>query len=236
MTEAPLLEVRNMEVRYGEALAVARVGLRVERGAWVAIVGPNGAGKTSLARAICGLIPHGGTTMIDGEDVSALPAWERRRRGLGYSPEGRQLFGQMTVEENLRVGAFTRSNAEVRDGFEQVFALFPRLAERRTQAAATLSGGEQQMLALGRALMDRPKVLLVDEISWGLMPILVTLVFERLAALNREGLTILQIEQNAHEVLRHASYAYVMAAANCVLEGPAASVASDPRVLESYFG
>jgi len=231
-----MLDVRNVLVRYGEALAVRGVSLRAEPGSWIAIVGPNGAGKTSLARAICGLVPHQGTIAVAGEDVSKLPAWERQRRGIGYVPEGRQLFGAMSVEENLRVGAFSRTGAEVRRGLDEAFALFPRLAERRAQAAATLSGGEQQMLALARALMDRPKLLLVDEISWGLMPLLVTQVFERLAALNAGGLTIVQIEQNAREVLRHATLAYVMAAGVCVFDGPAQSVARDPRVLESYIG
>lgn len=231
-----MLEIRNVGVRYGEALAVRGVSLRAEAGSWIAIVGPNGAGKTSLARAICGLVPHQGTIAIAGEDISKLPPWERQRRGIGYVPEGRQLFGAMSVEENLRVGAFSRAGAEVRRGLDEAFALFPRLAERRLQAAATLSGGEQQMLALARALMDRPRLLLVDEISWGLMPLLVAQVFERLAALNADGLTIVQIEQNAHEVLRRATHAYVMAAGASVFDGPAQSVAHDPRVLESYIG
>ena len=231
-----MLDVRDIVIRYGEALAVRGVSVRAAAGAWIAIAGPNGAGKTSLARAICGLVPHQGTIALNDENISKLPAWERQRRGIGYVPEGRQLFAAMSVEDNLRVGAFARSSADVRRGLDEAFALFPRLAERRAQSAATLSGGEQQMLALARALMDHPTLLVVDEISWGLMPLLVTQVFERLAALNADGLTIVQIEQNAHEVLNRATHAYVMAAGRCVFEGPAQDVARDPRVLESYIG
>jgi branched-chain amino acid transport system ATP-binding protein len=231
-----MLELERVEVRYGQAIAVAGVGLHVARGAWVALIGPNGAGKTSLLRAAVGLVRHRGHVRLDGEDLSPLPPWERQRRGIGYVPEGRQVFPQMTVEENLRVGAYTRRAAEVVDALEVVFTLFPRLKERRAQAASTLSGGEQQMLALGRALMTRPRLLLVDEISWGLMPILVEQVFARLAELHRDGMAILQIEQNAREVLRHADHAYVMSAGELVLDGPARDVAADPRVIESYMG
>lgn len=231
-----MLEVESIEVRYGQALAVGGVSLRVEPGAWVALIGANGAGKTSLLRAIAGLVRHAGRTRFDGQDISALPAWERQRRGFGYVPEGRQVFPQMTVEENLRVGGFIKPEAEVRQGLERAYALFPRLAERRRQLAQALSGGEQQMLSLARALMIRPKLLLVDEISWGLMPILVTQVFARLEELNWDGIAILQVEQNAREVLRRAQYAYVMAAGQLVLQGPASQVARDPRVVESYIG
>ncbi|MBX6370513.1 MAG: ABC transporter ATP-binding protein [Rhodospirillales bacterium] len=231
-----MLVVDEIEVRYGQAIAVAGVSLRVERGSWVALIGANGAGKTSLLRAIIGLAPHRGRVVLDGADVSALPAWERQRRGFGLVPEGRQVFGNMTVEENLRVGGYTRDVAEVRRGLEKAYALFPRLEERRRQLASTLSGGEQQMLSLARALMTGPKLLLVDEISWGLMPILVTQVFAQLARLHAEGMTILQVEQNAREVLRHAEHAYVMSAGQLVLDGPAGEVARDPRVIESYVG
>jgi branched-chain amino acid transport system ATP-binding protein len=231
-----MLTVENIQVSYGQAVAVAGVSLHVAPGAWVALIGANGAGKTTLLRAIMGLERHQGSTRLDGEDVSALPAWERQRRGIGYVPEGRQIFPQMTVEENLRVGGFIKPETERRSGIDMAYTLFPRLGERRRQLAATLSGGEQQMLALARALMIRPKLLLVDEISWGLMPILVAQVFARLAALHREGLAILQVEQNAREVLRHAQHAYVMAAGQLELEGTAESVARDPRVLESYVG
>jgi branched-chain amino acid transport system ATP-binding protein len=231
-----MLVVEDIEVRYGQAIAVAGVSVRVEPGSWVALIGANGAGKTSLLRAIIGLAPHRGRVVLDGADVSALPAWERQRRGFGFVPEGRQVFGDMTVEENLRVGGYTRDLAEVRRGVEKAYALFPRLEERRRQLASTLSGGEQQMLSLARALMTNPKLLLVDEISWGLMPILVTQVFAQLARLHAEGMTILQVEQNAREVLRRAEHAYVMSAGQLVLDGPAGEVARDPRVIASYVG
>lgn len=231
-----MLAAENIEVRYGKALAVDSISLRVRPGSWVAVIGANGAGKTSLLRAIMGLATHRGRTVLSGEDISALPAWERQRRGIGYVPEGRQIFPEMTVEENLRVGGFVKAEADVRRGIETAYTLFPRLGERRGQFAATLSGGEQQMLALARAMMVGPKLLLIDEISWGLMPILVTQVFERLGKMHSEGLAILQVEQNAREVLRHADYAYVMSAGQLLLEGPAKDVAKDARVLESYIG
>jgi len=231
-----MLAAENIEVRYGKALAVDSISLRVRPGSWVAVIGANGAGKTSLLRAVMGLATHRGRTVLSGEDISALPAWERQRRGIGYVPEGRQIFPEMTVEENLRVGGFVKAEADVRRGIETAYTLFPRLGERRGQFAATLSGGEQQMLALARAMMVGPKLLLIDEISWGLMPILVTQVFERLGKMHSEGLAILQVEQNAREVLRHADYAYVMSAGQLLLEGPAKDVAKDARVLESYIG
>jgi branched-chain amino acid transport system ATP-binding protein len=231
-----MLEAEGIEVRYGQAVAVADVSLRVGPGAWVAVIGANGAGKTSLLRAIVGLAPHRGRTRLDGEDISTQPAWERHRRGFGYVPEGRQVFPEMTVEENLRVGGFVKPGPEVREGIERAYGLFPRLGDRRRQLAGSLSGGEQQMLALARALVTRPRLLVVDEISWGLMPLLVRQVFTHLEQLHREGIAILQVEQNAREVLRRAQYAYVMAAGEIVLEGPAAEIRRDPRVLESYVG
>ncbi|AEB12784.1 ABC transporter ATP-binding protein [Marinithermus hydrothermalis] len=231
-----MLEVQDLEVRYGEALAVRGVSLAVREGEWVALIGPNGAGKTSLIKALLGLVPHRGAVRFLGRDLSRRPPWDRARAGLGYVPEGRRLFPKLTVEENLRAGAYTRPEAEVRAGLEEVYALFPRLAERRRQLAGTLSGGEQQMVALGRALMGRPRLLLVDEASWGLMPLAVDLVFQTLARIHREGRAILLVEQNARRALAHAQRAYVMEAGRVVLEGPAARVAQDPRVLESYVG
>jgi branched-chain amino acid transport system ATP-binding protein len=231
-----MLAVADLVVRYGQAVAVAGVSLSVPAGAWVAVVGANGAGKSSLLRAVMGLARHGGGVSLDGRDIAALPAWERQRLGIGFVPEGRQLFGQMSIEENLRVGGYSATPEALRQGIEHAYALFPRLAERRGQAASTLSGGEQQMLALARALMTQPRLLLVDEISWGLSPILVAQVFARLVELHRGGLTILQVEQNTREVLRHAGHAYVMAAGAMMLDAPAADLARDPRVLESYVG
>ena len=231
-----MLTVNDVHVSYGQAVAVAGVDLAVPAGSWVALVGANGAGKSSLLRAVMGLAPHQGRIAFDGQDLGALPTWERQKSGIGFVPEGRQLFGQMSVEENLRVGGYTCSPAELQHGLDRAYDLFPRLAERRLQMSSTLSGGEQQMLALARALMPQPKLLLIDEISWGLMPIMVTMVFDRLAALHQSGLTILQVEQNTREVLRHASQAYVMAAGQITVSGSAADVARDPRVIESYVG
>jgi branched-chain amino acid transport system ATP-binding protein len=231
-----MLELTSMEVRYGKALAVAGVSLIAPAGGWIALIGPNGAGKTSLLRAAIGLVRHRGEVRFDGESVSALPPWERQRRGIGYVAEGRQIFPQLTVDENLRVGGYTCEAAALRRGLATAYDLFPRLAERRGQLAATMSGGEQQMLALARALVASPRLLLVDEISWGLMPILVTQIFAHLTTLHAAGIGILQVEQNAHEALKHADHAYVMAAGEVVLEGPAAEVARDPRVVESYVG
>jgi branched-chain amino acid transport system ATP-binding protein len=231
-----MLTVSDVHVRYGQAVAVAGVDLVVRAGSWVAVVGANGAGKSSLLRAIMGLTRHEGRIDFDGQDLGELRAWNRQQRGLGFVQEGRQLFGQMSVEENLRVGGYICAPSELQRGIEQAYELFPRLAERRSQMASTLSGGEQQMLALARALMSKPRLLLIDEISWGLMPILVTQVFARLKALHEAGLTILQVEQNTREVLRYASHAYVMGAGKILINGVAAEIAHDPRVLESYVG
>ena len=231
-----MLSVRNLVVRYGQAVAVSGVSLEVPEGAWVAIVGANGAGKSSLLRAVVGLVPHAGEVRFAGRDLAGAAAWTRQRLGLGFVPEGRQLFGAMSVEENLRAGGYACAAAELRRGLDGAFEMFPRLSERRRQTAATLSGGEQQMLALARALMPGPRLLLIDEISWGLMPLLVAQVFARLQALHAGGLTILQVEQNTREALRHAGQAYVMATGSIVIEGPARAIARDPRVVESYVG
>lgn len=231
-----MLTLDGIEVRYGQAIAVGGVSLQVEAGRWIVLIGANGAGKTSLLRAVVGLVKHRGRVVLNGDDISTLPPWQRQRHGFGYVPEGRQIFPQMTVEENLRIGGYTCDAAGLRHGLDTAFDLFPRLGERRSQLAATLSGGEQQMLALARALMTQPKLLLIDEISWGLMPILVTQVFAHLKALHAAGIAILQVEQNAHEALRHAQHAYVMSAGHLVLDGPAAEISRDPRVIESYVG
>ena len=231
-----MLALSDIEVRYGQAVAVDGVSLSVETGQWVLLMGPNGAGKTSLLRAAIGLVRHRGRVTFEGRDVSGEAAWHRQRHGIGYVPEGRQLFAEMTVEENLRVGGYSRDAAALRRGLDSAYATFPRLAERRGQLASTMSGGEQQMLALARALMTEPKLLLVDEISWGLSPILVAQVFARLAELHAAGITILQVEQNAFEALRHAEMALVMTAGRIVMQGTAREVANHPGVTESYVG
>ena len=231
-----MLEIQGLNVTYGQSVAVADASLRVARGGWVCLIGPNGAGKTSLVRAVVGLNPYRGRILFDGEDLNGLSAWERQRRGIGYAAEGRQIFPQMTVDENLRVGGYALGDADLRQSIDVAYEMFPRLSERRSQAAGTMSGGEQQMLSLARALVGRPTLLVVDEISWELMPMLTAQIFKRLAALHQDGLTILQVEQSAREVLRQARYAYVMAAGRISMEGSAAELGADARLLESYIG
>jgi branched-chain amino acid transport system ATP-binding protein len=231
-----MLSLRSVRVQYGKAVAVHRVSLEVPAGEWTLIVGPNGAGKTSLLRAAMGLVTHGGAVCFEGDDLTRMPAWDRQRRGLGFVPEGRQLFSQMTVEENLRAGGYRCSAASLRHGIAQAYETFPRLAERRGQLASTMSGGEQQMLALARALIAKPKLLLVDEVSWGLSPVLVQQVFAQLRALHRAGLSLLQVEQNAYEALKHAQTVHVMSAGAIALSGPVHEIAADPRIIENYVG
>jgi len=231
-----MLDVSDIHVRYGQAVAVSAVSLSVPAGGWVAVIGANGAGKSSLLRAIMGLVRSSGRVALNGNDLSKLDPWERHRHGIGLVHEGRQLFGQLTVEENLRAGGYSCAPDDLKRGLDRAFAMFPRLAERRRQQASTLSGGEQQMLALARALMAQPRLLLIDEISWGLMPLLVRQVFQRLKELHAAGLAILQVEQNAREVLHYASCAHVMAAGQIVMSGKASEIANDDRVLESYIG
>jgi branched-chain amino acid transport system ATP-binding protein len=202
----------------------------------VSLIGPNGAGKTSTIKAILGLVAHEGRVVLDGEMLTGLPPWKRQRLGLGYMPEGRRLFGDMTVEENLRVGAYRTPEVRVRENLDRIFDLFPRVKERRDQLAKTLSGGEQQMVALGRALMSDPRLLLVDEASLGLMPLNVQAVFEALATIHRRGNAILLVEQNARKALDYAQRAYVLEVGRLQLSGTAAEIRRDPRVIESYLG
>src|SRR5699024_5314506 len=182
-----MLKLHNISASYGEVLAVDDVSLTVEHGEWVSLIGPNGAGKTSIIKTILGLLEHTGHIAGDGADLTGQPPWARQTHGIGYVPEGRRLFPDMTVEENLHVGGFRTSDAQRRKGLDEVYTMFPRVRERRRQLARTLSGGEQQMVALGRALMGRPRLLLVDEASLGLMPINVNIVFEALSRLHAEG-------------------------------------------------
>ncbi len=236
MRGRPMLEVRDLTVRYGDAVAVRGISLDVATGEWVSLIGPNGAGKTSTLKAILGLVAHSGTIRLNDRDLRPLAPWARQHHGLGYSPEGRHLFGDMSVEENLRIGAYRLPEPRVRENLARAFALFPRIKERRRQLARTLSGGEQQMVALGRALMSDPALLLVDEASLGLMPLNVNAVFGALAELHRDGQAILLVEQNARKALRYAERAYVLEVGQIVLADSAAHVAADPRVVESYVG
>jgi branched-chain amino acid transport system ATP-binding protein len=232
-----LLEVKGLEVGYGGIRAVKGIDLAVAKGELVCLIGANGAGKTTTLRAICGLLPaRAGSVRYDGADISRAPAFELPRRGLVMVPEGRGIFPQLTVEENLAMGAFTRADAGVADDLERQFATFPRLRERATQTAGTLSGGEQQMLAIARALMARPKLLLLDEPSMGLAPQLVAKIFAIVREISALGVTILLVEQNARLALEVAHRGYVMESGAIALADAAASLLADSKVREAYLG
>jgi len=234
-----VLEVSGLEVRYGSVTAVKGISLEVAEGEVVAIIGPNGAGKTSTLRAITGLVPTAsGRVVFRGTDVSRWKAHRIVTLGLGHAPEGRRLFPQMTVMENLRMGAYRRRGpAEIGRTLAQVEELFPRLAERRAQLAGTLSGGEQQMLAIGRALMAEPRLLVLDEPSFGLAPMIVREIGRIVRSINRErGVSVLLVEQNARMALGIAGRAYVMETGRVALSGPSATLAESPHVKAAYLG
>jgi branched-chain amino acid transport system ATP-binding protein len=234
---ASLLEVSGLEVRYGGIRAVRGIDLAVAEGELVCLIGANGAGKSSTLRAISGLLPaSAGAVRYSGRDLAGRRAFERVRAGLVMVPEGRGVFPQLTVDENLDMGAYARSDRAIESDRGRVFTLFPRLRERRGQTGGTLSGGEQQMLAIGRALMSRPKLLLLDEPSMGLAPIVVQLIFEVIQEINTGGVTCLLVEQNARAALALAKRAYVMESGQITLSGPAAELAHDPKVVEAYLG
>jgi branched-chain amino acid transport system ATP-binding protein len=232
------LSVRNLEVRYGDLVGVADVSLEVAEGSVVALLGSNGAGKTTTLNAIAGLVRASrGTVAWGGEAITNLPAFAIVPRGLALSPEGWRLFVGQTVEQNLRLGATALADKRrVPALLERVYAIFPRLAERRRQRAGTLSGGERQMLALGRALMSEPRLLMLDEPSLGLAPAIVDLLYETLQRLHREGLTLLLAEQSVPLALEIADYAYVLQTGRTVLEGKARDLAGDPQVQRIYLG
>ena len=234
-----LLEVRSLCVAYGKVEAVHQAGLQVEEGRIVTVIGPNGAGKTTLLAALMGMLPARGSVSYAGQEITRAEPEQRVSRGLCLGPERRELFGAMTVEDNLVLGAFHRyrkRDKTIAADFEQVYQLFPRLKERRRQLAGTLSGGERQMLALGRALMSRPRLLMLDEPSLGLAPLIVRDIFHVIAGLREIGVSILLVEQNARAALQVADYGYVLETGEIVLEGPSAELASNPRVIESYLG
>jgi branched-chain amino acid transport system ATP-binding protein len=235
----PLLEVRGLCVAYGKVEAVHQAGLRVEEGRIVTVIGPNGAGKTTLLAALMGMLAARGSVSYAGEEITRVEPEQRVSRGLCLVPERRELFAAMTVEDNLVLGAFHRyrkRDKTIPADFEQVYQLFPRLQERRRQLAGTLSGGERQMLALGRALMSRPRLLMLDEPSLGLAPLIVRDIFRVIAGLRETGVSILLVEQNARAALQVADYGYVLETGEIVLEGASAELASNPRVIESYLG
>jgi branched-chain amino acid transport system ATP-binding protein len=233
-----MLKVDGLNVYYGAIHAVKGVSLEVPEGAIVTLIGANGAGKSTTLQTLSGLLrPRTGTITFLGEDITALPAHKRVERGLAQVPEGRRLFLTMTVAENLEMGAYTAEGAQpVAEGLERVFALFPRLKERRRQIAGTLSGGEQQMLSMGRGLMSRPKLLMLDEPSMGLAPILVEQIFDTIVEMNRSGTTILLVEQNAQMALSVAERAYVLETGQIVMEGPARDLADNDEVRKAYLG
>jgi branched-chain amino acid transport system ATP-binding protein len=234
----PLLELRDLQVAYGGIRAVRGVNLLVNEGELVCLIGANGAGKSSILRAVCGLIPvAGGEVRYRGVPVHGRKSHELVRDGLIMVPEGRGIFGQLTIEENLAMGAYVRRDtAAIREDMDKVFEQFPRLAERRKQAAGTLSGGEQQMVALGRAMIARPTLLLLDEPSMGLAPLMVEKVFEVVRAIAAQGVTILLIEQNARLALEHSRRGYVMESGELILAGEARTLLHNPKVRAAYLG
>ena len=232
------LEVQGLSVAYDKVEALHGATLRVPPGSIVTVIGPNGAGKTTLLNAIMGVLPARGTIRYDGEDVARLEVEGRVARGLCLVPERRELFAEMSVADNLVLGAFPRyrrGDADIDADLEGVYTRFPRLRERRAQLAGTLSGGERQMLALGRALMAKPRVLMLDEPSLGLAPLIVREIFCIVADLRGTGVSILLVEQNARAALQVADYAYVLETGDVVLEGPADELAANPRVIETYL-
>ncbi|HQR10074.1 MAG TPA: ABC transporter ATP-binding protein [Casimicrobiaceae bacterium] len=234
----PLLQLSKLEVAYGGIQAVKGIDLDVGEGELVCLIGANGAGKTTTLKGICGLLPvKAGKIYYGGADITGKPAFRLVRRGLAMVPEGRGVFGALTIEENLAMGAYIRNDKNgIRSDIERVYALFPRLKERRRQTAGTMSGGEQQMLAMGRAMMSRPKLLLLDEPSMGLAPLMVQKVFETVVAISGEGVTILLIEQNAKLALEVSKRGYVMESGEVTLSGDASSLLHDPKVRAAYLG
>jgi branched-chain amino acid transport system ATP-binding protein len=233
-----VLELTDVHVRYGNIRALQGVSLRVDTGELIALIGANGAGKTTTLRAISGLLrPSQGAITFDGTDLTSASTDRIVGLGISHCPEGRRIFGSLTVAENLRLGAVSVSGAAAAAAeLENVFTLFPLLKERLGQAGGTLSGGEQQMLAIGRALMSRPRLLLLDEPSLGLAPLMVERIFETITELKRQGRTILLVEQNVHQALDVADRAYVLETGRIMLEGPAETLRHDPKVEQSYLG
>ncbi|ANE43992.1 ABC transporter ATP-binding protein [Deinococcus puniceus] len=236
-TGTPLLSIENMSVNYGAIQAVRDLSVVVYEGEVVTLIGANGAGKTTTLRAVSRLLkPVSGRISFMGRDITRLPADEAVKLGIAQSPEGRQVLARQSVQDNLELGGYTRSNAEVKADIDRMYGRFPRLGERRSQMAGTLSGGEQQMLAIARALMSRPKLLLLDEPSLGLAPIIVREIFDIIRELNAQGVTILLVEQNARLAMQSSNRTYVLDAGQLTLQGNSAELVSDERVLQAYLG
>ncbi|MCS6786998.1 MAG: ABC transporter ATP-binding protein [Thiobacillaceae bacterium] len=231
-----LLEVKGLKVAYGGIQAVRGIDLRVDEGELVCLIGANGAGKSSTLRAIMGLAQARGEIRLAGQRISGLATHAIARLGVSLVPEGRGIFPRMTVAENLAMGAYARRDAGVGQDYDRVYTLFPRLAERRTQVAGTLSGGEQQMLAIGRALMSRPRLLLMDEPSMGLAPLMVQKIYDTIRTIAQEGVTLLLVEQNANIALQVSQRAYVLESGSIAAAGASADLARDPAVRSAYLG
>jgi branched-chain amino acid transport system ATP-binding protein len=233
-----LLEVKDLKISYGGINAVKGIDFRIAEGELVTLIGANGAGKTTTLKALAGLVrPAAGGILYNGNDITACPAFELVRQGLALVPEGRGVFGRLTVDENLAMGAYSRrDSARVAADFDRVYGLLPRLAERRRQLAGTLSGGEQQMLAIGRALMSRPRLLLLDEPSMGLAPLMVQKIFETIRAIVADGATLLLVEQNARLALETCQRGYVMESGLITAADSSVRLLADPRVRQAYLG
>jgi branched-chain amino acid transport system ATP-binding protein len=234
-----MLEIKNLQVNYGAIAALQGISVSVNPGSIVTLIGANGAGKTTALKAISGLLkPRSGEIIYDGKNIAGLPPHQIVKLGLSHVPEGRMIFANLTVLENLQLGAYLQRDKQVvRHELEHVFSLFPRLAEREKQIAGTLSGGEQQMLAIGRALMSKPRLLLLDEPSLGLAPLLVKTIFEKIVEINRQqGLTILLVEQNANLALEVSSFGYVLETGKITLQGDSPSLRQNPQVKSAYLG
>jgi branched-chain amino acid transport system ATP-binding protein len=233
----PLLEVNDIRARYGSIEALKGISLTVEEGEVVTLIGSNGAGKSTTLRSICGLTPaSSGTITFQGTDITHVPAHDIVSHGIALAPEGRHCFARMTVRENLDLGAHRRRGPEIAEDLDRVYELFPRLHERQRQKAGTMSGGEQQMLAIGRALMARPRLLMLDEPSMGIAPILVQRIYETIGEINRSGVTILLVEQNANYALDVSKRGYVLETGRVVLANESALLRNDPEVQRAYLG
>jgi branched-chain amino acid transport system ATP-binding protein len=233
-----MLEIKDLYVSYGMMEVLHGISVDVQDKELVSIIGPNGAGKTTLIKTVMGLVkPTSGQILYNGEDITNIPAHKRAGMGIGYVPEGRRVFGKLTVEENLQMGAYElKDKAQIAKNIEMVYGIFPRLGERAKQLASTMSGGEQQMLAIARALMLNPQMILIDEVSMGLMPIMVNTCFEVIKKLNDEGITVLVVEQNANKALKIADRGYVLETGNIVLSDTAENMRKDDTVQKAYLG
>ena len=233
-----MLEIKNLFVSYGMMEVLHGISLTVEDRELVSVIGPNGAGKTTLIKTVMGLVkPTSGQILYNGQDITHVPAHKRAGMGIGYVPEGRRVFAKLTVEENLRMGAYElKDKKKIAENMARVYEIFPRLGERKDQLASTMSGGEQQMLAISRALMLSPRMLLIDEVSMGLMPIMVNTCFDVIKKLNEQGITILVVEQNANKALKVADRGYVLETGNIVLSDTAENLRKDDTVQKAYLG